>query len=141
MEYRAKNPKLIEIPFNSTNKYQISVHKTNDEIPEYLLVMKGAPEVILTCCSTILIKGEELKLDAKLRKDFEETYLKLGGMGERVLGFCDLRLDSKKFPKDFKFDPENRNFPIEGLRFVGLVSVRFFFKIYFIFIYKLKLLR
>lgn len=44
-------------------------------------------------------------------------------MGERVLGFCDLRLDEKKFPKGFEFDVENVNFPVEKLRFVGLVSM------------------
>merc|ERR1712001_590478 len=30
MEYRAKNKKLVEIPFNSTNKFQVSVHETSD---------------------------------------------------------------------------------------------------------------
>ena len=27
MEWRAANPKLAEIPFNSTNKFQVSIHK------------------------------------------------------------------------------------------------------------------
>jgi magnesium-transporting ATPase (P-type) len=51
--------------------------------------MKGAPERILERCSTILYKGKDLPLDQRLKDDFESAYLELGGMGERVLGFCD----------------------------------------------------
>ncbi|VDM47912.1 unnamed protein product [Toxocara canis] len=121
--YRANNPKVAEIPFNSTNKYQVSIHETNDGNPSYLLVMKGAPERILDRCTTILVKGQEKVLDAKLKAEFNDAYLMLGGMGERVLGFCDYRLDQNKFPKDYAFDTEEVNFPVEGLRFVGLVSM------------------
>lgn len=47
----------------------------------------------------------------------------LGGMGERVLGFCDYRLDPKKFPRGYNFDSEDPNFPLADLRFVGLMSM------------------
>lgn len=30
------------------------------------------------------------------------AYLELGGMGERVLGFCDIRLSEDKFPVRIK---------------------------------------
>ena len=59
MEYRRRHKKVCEIPFNSTNKFQVSVHETEDEKdPRYLLVMKGAPERILDRCSTIVVNGE-----------------------------------------------------------------------------------
>lgn len=122
-EYRKKNPKIAEIPFNSTNKYQVSLHETDDGNPSYLLVMKGAPERILDRCTSILLNGKEVELDEKLRQEFNKAYLELGGMGERVLGFCDLRLDSNEFPRGFKFDVEEVNFPIQKLRFVGLMSM------------------
>ncbi len=66
---------------------QVSIH----ELPtgENLLVMKGAPERILDRCSTILYKGKELPIDQRLKDEYESAYLELGGMGERVLGFCD----------------------------------------------------
>lgn len=44
-------------------------------------------------------------------------------MGERVLGFCEHRLDAIKFPQGYEFDTENANFPLDGLRFVGLMSM------------------
>uniref|UniRef100_A0A5K3G1Z3 P-type Cu(+) transporter n=1 Tax=Mesocestoides corti TaxID=53468 RepID=A0A5K3G1Z3_MESCO len=57
------------------------------------------------------------------RENFNNAYLELGGIGERVLGFCDLRLPADKFPRGFKFDVDEQNFPIEGMRFVGLMSM------------------
>lgn len=125
MAWRDKNAKMIEIPFNSTNKFQVSVHETEDKNdPSYLLVMKGAPERILDRCSTILMNGEELPLDDRLKAAFEKAYLELGGLGERVLGFCDYKLPTDQFPPGFQFKiDEDLNFPTEGLRFVGLMSM------------------
>uniref|UniRef100_A0A914Z0M7 Sodium/potassium-transporting ATPase subunit alpha n=1 Tax=Panagrolaimus superbus TaxID=310955 RepID=A0A914Z0M7_9BILA len=121
--FRSQNPKIAEIPFNSTNKYQVSIHETSDGKQGYLLVMKGAPERILDRCTTMLLNGTEVKLDDKLRADFNTAYLDLGGMGERVLGFCDYRLDENKYPRGYSFDTEEVNFPVNGLRFVGLMSM------------------
>merc|ERR1719461_887019 len=60
----------------------------------------------------------------KTRKEaFNNAYMELGGLGERVLGFCDFYLDKEQFPKGFAFDTEEVNFPLEGLRFVGLMSM------------------
>lgn len=67
MAYRTRNPKLTEIPFNSTNKYQVSIHETGDS---NLLVMKGAPERIIERCSTILIDGKEEQMTDELMQQF-----------------------------------------------------------------------
>ena len=40
-----------------------------------------------------------------------------------VTGFCDHFLPSDKFPPGFCFDSEGPNFPLTGLRFVGLMSM------------------
>ncbi|GFY69999.1 hypothetical protein TNIN_297081 [Trichonephila inaurata madagascariensis] len=88
MAYRRKNPKVCEIPFNSTNKYHVTIHETNDQKdPSYLLCMKGAPERILERCSTIFIGGKDKILDEEMKDAFNNAYLELGGLGERVIGF------------------------------------------------------
>jgi sodium/potassium-transporting ATPase subunit alpha len=98
--YQSRNKKIAEIPFNSTNKYQLSIHSTEDPSdPAYLLVMKGAPEQIVERCSTILIRGHEFEFNQKLKEKFNEAYNELGSMGERVLGFCDFRLNPDAFPQ------------------------------------------
>jgi len=124
MGWRARNKKVCEIPFNSTNKYQVSIHETEDKNdPRYLLVMKGAPERILERCSTIYINGEEKALDEEMKESFNNAYLELGGLGERVLGFCDYMLPTEKYPLGYPFDADAVNFPVHGLRFVGLMSM------------------
>merc|ERR1712002_990391 len=124
MAYRAANKKVCEIPFNSTNKFQVSVHETEmDGSNEYLIAMKGAPERILDICSTISIKGDNLDLDDHWKGRFNHAYEELGGLGERVLGFCDFRLPVDQFPRGFKFDQDEVNFPLKNLRFVGLMSM------------------
>ena len=80
---------------NSTNKYQVSIHEKEGG---YLLVMKGAPERILDRCSTILVNGNGVELDQEWKNKFEAAYLELGGLGERVLGFCDFRLPDNQYP-------------------------------------------
>jgi len=124
MEYRARNRKVCEIPFNSQNKFQVSIHETEDPNEKrYLLVMKGAPERILERCATIVVDGTERPLTQEWKNSFEAAYMELGGLGERVLGFCDFMLDEKQFPKNYPFDPDTENFPLTGLRFVGLMSM------------------
>ncbi|KAG0719289.1 Sodium/potassium-transporting ATPase subunit alpha [Chionoecetes opilio] len=122
--WRSRNKKVCELPFNSTNKYQVSIHETEDKNDlRYLLVMKGAPERILERCSTIFMNGEEKPLDEEMKESFNNAYLELGGLGERVLGFCDYILPSDKYPLGYPFDADNINFPVHGLRFVGLMSM------------------
>ena len=124
MGYRARNKKVCEIPFNSTNKFQVSIHETEDKNDNrHLLVMKGAPERIVDRCSTIVIDGKELPLTQEWKDAFEAAYMELGGLGERVLGFCDYMLPADKYPNGYPFDAEDVNFPLEGLRFVGLMSM------------------
>jgi len=124
MDYRAKNKKVCEIPFNSSNKFQVSIHETEDAADKrYLMVMKGAPERILQRCTTIVVDGTERPMTEDWKNAFETAYMELGGLGERVLGFCDFMLPEDKFPQGYPFDSEEENFPLEGLRFVGLMSM------------------
>merc|ERR1740136_452449 len=124
MDYRKRNNKACEIPFNSTNKFQVSIHETEDTNDNrHLLVMKGAPERILERCSTIVVDGREMPLTEEWKNSFETAYMELGGLGERVLGFCDFMLPADKYPKGYPFDADDVNFPVEGLRFVGLMSM------------------
>lgn len=124
MSIRSKNRKIVEIPFNSTNKYQLSIHETEDPNDKrFLLVMKGAPERILDRCSTIMIGGKERPLDDEMKESFQTAYMELGSLGERVLGFCHYYLPEDEFPDSYPFDVESVNFPTSELCFVGLLSM------------------
>ena len=87
--YQAESPKIFEIPFNSTNKYQLSIHKVEVRIGDRmkerrLLVMKGAPEIILAKCSHVLMKGERKPIDDVFKEEFDSAYKRFGSYGERA---------------------------------------------------------
>lgn len=94
-----------------------------DKNCRYLLVMKGAPERILERCNSILCSNEIKQLDEQMRESFMRAYESMGGLGERVIGFADLPLPVDQFDEKFTFNNEQPNFPLNGLRFLGLVSM------------------
>lgn len=85
--------------------------------------MKGAAERIFGRCTTIASSDGDHPIDEGTKRKFLEAYEQLGGLGERVLGLCDLELDSDQYPRGYAFDNEPPNYPVEGLRFLGLVSM------------------
>lgn len=138
MKFRKRYPKVAEIAFNSTNKYHVTIHEipppshsnqTHSEDDDdyedfdYVLCMKGAPEKILEMCSTIMINGREERIDSHWCDLFNNAYMNFGGMGERVIGLCDLPLPRSKFPRGYAFNSERVNFPLKNLRFLGLMSM------------------
>eukprot|EP00731_Ephydatia_muelleri_P006443 Em0003g691a len=121
--FRVKYPKLFELPFNSTNKYQLSVH-TQPDGAGLILVIKGAPEKILQLSTSYLDNGgKEQLVTPEFVTQFEETYAKLGNMGERVLGFAHQFLDTSLYTKDFDFESIRPETLLGELCFVGLVSL------------------
>ena len=121
-EYHKANPKLHEIKFNSTNKWQLSIHKPEDpDAKKPIMVFKGAPERVINRCSKFLVNGEEEPMTDEWMKKYLDAYEGLGAMGERVLGFAMKNLD---LPMDYAFtNKPEPNFPTEDLTFVGLMSL------------------
>merc|ERR1719515_118070 len=70
-----------------------------------------------------MINGEEQEMTEEYKTKFNDAYMELGGMGERVLGFAHRYLDDGKYPVGYPFDADDVNFPVDGLRFVGLMSM------------------
>jgi len=103
---------------------KVSVHELAES--GHLIVMKGAPERILDRCSTIVFNGVEQTINQEWQDAFNTAYLELGGLGERVLGFCDLLLPRDKYPSGYPFDAEAENFPLSGMRLVGVFCIVLF---------------
>ncbi|EGG16113.1 P-type ATPase [Cavenderia fasciculata] len=120
--YRRHYPKIFEIPFNSVNKWQLSVHidESNGNI---FLLIKGAPERIVKMCTTIMSDGESIPISDGHMENFQQSYELLAGKGERALGMAMINLDPKVFHKDYVFDVDEKNFPTEGFTFVGLTTL------------------
>eukprot|EP00743_Colponemidia_sp_Colp-15_P005772 GILK01006204.1.p1 GENE.GILK01006204.1~~GILK01006204.1.p1 ORF type:complete len:1066 (+),score=189.62 GILK01006204.1:170-3199(+) len=123
---RERTPRVAVVPFNSRNKFMVSIHRIEDGKKQYcMLYMKGAPEIILEHCAFGL---NERNNQVPLTSAMKEKWLKerqeaLGKLGERVLGFAKMSLPVNEYPVDFKFDVDDINFPITGLTFVGIISL------------------
>jgi len=138
-ELRKMYPPVFEVPFNSTNKYQVVVVKTvqtgiaedpseSSEI-DYEVIMKGAPESMLQRCSTYATAAagsHNFKADIQedFRQEFHETYKSFASQGKRVIALC-----ARKFsaPSGFEFstgeDGTECNFPTTGLNFIAMIAI------------------
>ncbi|CAG9466608.1 unnamed protein product [Pedinophyceae sp. YPF-701] len=122
-EFRAANPKMFEIKFNSTNKWQLSIHKQEDpNVRHPLLVLKGAPERVIKMCDKINVNGKEEKLTEAWLEQFTHAYESLGGLGERVLGFAYREMKEHDYNFQYESKPKN-NFRTDDLTFAGLFSL------------------
>ncbi|KAJ3383863.1 hypothetical protein HDU92_003912 [Lobulomyces angularis] len=116
-------PKVFEAPFTSETKYHMTIHRKSHKEGGLTLQIKGAPEVILDLCTHIFVDGESILLKEKEKKLLFDAYDLLAKKGHRVLGFAQFLLPGSKFPDNFKFSPEKRNWPADGYTYLGLVSL------------------
>jgi magnesium-transporting ATPase (P-type) len=56
-------PQVFDIPFNSANKWSLAVTSCPGDSNHQLVMMKGAPEIILTKCSHHLHNKQEKEID------------------------------------------------------------------------------
>ncbi len=127
MDYRKSNPRLVAIPFNSTNKWMLSINEQEGDSNSkpLLLMMKGAPERVMNMCTSVLVNGELQPMDENVRGEMETINETLARRGERVLAFAQMELPRDKFPPGFEFDADSNppNFPTTGLTLVGFLSL------------------
>lgn len=123
-QMRKRNQQVATIPFNSANKFMITVNV--DEVAagnRLRLCMKGAPERVLQRCDKVMVNGQVREKTAEDTATINGNLAMLMAGGERVLGFAQLELPSEDFPMDYEFDTDNPNFPMEGLVFVGVMAL------------------
>jgi len=112
-ELEEKNPRLLEIPLDSTRKRMTTVNQIGND--RYVLI-KGAPEVLLQKCSQI--DGEDGVCSLKV-EDTENTMKDLQemtGNALRVLGFAYRKLGPEE-------DLEDKESLEKELIFAGLVGM------------------
>lgn len=122
-DMRARNTQVCTIPFNSANKFMITINKVADEGDKLRLCMKGAPERVLDRCTKILTKDGVLPFDDACKETINEQLAYMMSRGERCLGFAKIDLDPAEYPVDYEFDTEEINFPMKDLTFVGLMAL------------------
>ena len=118
-------PTLFEIPFNSVNKWSMAVVKDPGASPDssrtHVAMLKGAPEVILSRCTTYFHNSKEREIDDDFHHDFQQAYEQFAYQGERVLGFAYKAFKGEKDASVYQKD--DSSLPKENLCFLGLVSL------------------
>jgi sodium/potassium-transporting ATPase subunit alpha len=130
---RTAYPIVFEVPFNSTNKWQLVIVKSvgivtgsMDGDIEYEVLMKGAPEVILQRCSTyssLSAEDHQAPITDEFREEFQETYQKFASQGRRVLALCSRTFQAEQNVTFAANEQNEYNFPTTGLNFVGLIAI------------------
>lgn len=111
-------------PFNSRTKYALAVveSRTSDPASSRMVLMKGAPELLLTRCTHFARSGVVEPIDEHFKEQFDRSYKNFASRGERVLGFAMIPLPAGG-PSDQALIANPELVPTQGLIFVGLVSL------------------
>ena len=104
-----KAEQQAEQPFNSVSKRMISVFRVPEEVTPRALT-KGAPEVVLDMCDSVLLNGEPVMLTLARKNQIIDHYRKLAGRGERGLALATRAAPDGEVPE-------------EGYVFLGLVGM------------------
>ena len=110
-----ENQSLYQIPFNSGIKFNLIVRdmkndpKNENGSGKTTIFLKGAPEKVLNRVNKILVKNEagqlvEENFSEEIRFETEAANSRFGLMGERVLAFARVDLDSQDYPKGYQYD-------------------------------------
>ncbi|KAG2112551.1 uncharacterized protein F5147DRAFT_683354 [Suillus discolor] len=125
--------KLFEIPFNSKNKWMLSVVQetktTEGDIAERnstaWMLVKGAPDMLVKSCTSVMKSdGTVVPFDEAARQQMSDLQSNWSSEGQRVLALCRKPLDALK-PNLSPNDMEELMYSeICNLTLVGLVGIR-----------------
>jgi sodium/potassium-transporting ATPase subunit alpha len=76
---------VFVIPFNSSKKWALTMTKIPGAPDYHLILIKGAPEMVIQKCSKYF-KGGERIMDDDFKNDMFEAYGGFGTLAERVIG-------------------------------------------------------
>ena len=101
--------RIKEIPFNSEKKMMTTINQAQNE---YLVVCKGAPEVILNLCDNYFYNNNTQKLDEKLKQEIIKNYEFMASRALRVLAVA--------YKKQEDYPQNNKNLTFAGL--IGIID-------------------
>lgn len=109
--YKYKN-RIADIPFDSTRKMMTTIH---NEENKYLVITKGAPDVILEKCKFYKEQGKEILINSEIRKKIEqanermaEKALRVIAVSYKIIDNLPSKLESKEIEENLVFVRINR---------------------------------
>ena len=115
---RSELPRVGEVPFDSTAKFMATLHPHPDDERRALVVVKGAPDVVLARCSQVVLDDGPLDIDDARRSELLAANDELGSEGLRVLALAttELPVPAREYEGDLASE-------LEGLRLEALVGI------------------
>uniref|UniRef100_A0A183C2C6 Cation_ATPase_N domain-containing protein n=1 Tax=Globodera pallida TaxID=36090 RepID=A0A183C2C6_GLOPA len=87
---------------------------------EFVVMIKGAPEVILSRCSEVAMADGLQLITEEFRNECQIAWDHFGSEGRRVFAFAK---KSFRASQDTKFTAQSDNYPQEGLIFLGMAAI------------------
>ena len=103
-----RTPEIIELSFDPETKLMATLHKDG---PDVLVAVKGAPEAVIPCCSTIRSAAESVALQGSDQQEWLEHAQSLGARGLRTLAIATKRM------------PDTEGEPYRELQLLGVVGL------------------
>nr|HID13904.1 cation-translocating P-type ATPase [Anaerolineae bacterium] len=117
-EVEKRLPRVAEVPFDSERKRMSTIHALPPPSPPHrggghVVYVKGAPEVMLPLCDSILENGVDVPLTPGRRQHIENIIRDLGRAGLRVLAVARRYLDG--VPNELNADAVEKELTLIGL--------------------------
>ncbi len=105
--YKQKR-RVLDIPFDSCRKMMSTIHQDGNK---YLVITKGAPDVILGKCKFYNKQGNILPIDSNIKRKIEEANEKMADKALRVIAVSyklistlPSKIDTKQIEEDLVFE-------------------------------------
>jgi sodium/potassium-transporting ATPase subunit alpha len=123
----AKLPRVFQIPFNSKNKYMVTVHHETEEADpkQYRVFVKGAPDVLLPACTSFWShKLDSVQpMDQPARLAFKQCQDMLSENAERVIVLCEKAVWPKSAINTNAFSDEITSSALSNLNIIGILGI------------------
>jgi Ca2+-transporting ATPase len=115
---RERYPRVNAVPFDSARKYMATFHVLDDDEP--VVLVKGAPDVVLPRCRSWWGPGGAEDLDDDRREQVAEEVRRLSADGRRVLAVASRALDA---PVDADADEDSLAEHVRDLHLQAVVGI------------------
>ncbi|KAL2835975.1 hypothetical protein BJY01DRAFT_252219 [Aspergillus pseudoustus] len=128
-EFANKYPRAFDIPFNSKNKWMLTLHKIDTqektEPGSFLLLAKGASDILLPYCTSYWshASGSVLPLDGPAREKLAAIQEEMSRDAQRVILLCQRYVSPTREPGNNDFADEIQSFLYNDLTLIGLIGI------------------
>ncbi|XEV01760.1 hypothetical protein FSHL1_007047 [Fusarium sambucinum] len=122
---RKTMPRVFEVPFNSKNKWMLTVFQSDNERGAYRVIIKGAPDILLAGCTKYWSaeSNSVVTLTRNARIKFQQIQDEASRRAERVIVLCEKFITPRSVAGTNSFSDEITHSAIQDLTIVGMLGI------------------